>query len=236
MLCEQSRDKTNNETSDCKKPTIFVVQAGIGKSRSELFQKQIQNLGGECCNNFDIKNVTHVVVDEKMDLERLCRILKISLEDMSAMKIVKSLWLSASISHKSFIDTNEYEIAHTSLKVGFAPNVKQPESESATIGTSKLQPKFDFTSNSDNVEKQKIEESVSDVDSERHANLLPVAGFKRPWNNKWDSVEDRDDGSDYEPSGDEEDDAIDALNPGKQIKNVSTSIQRIHVINTIISK
>jgi len=89
----------------------YILPAGIGKVRCELFNKQIKNLGGTTFKNFDPLKLTHVIVDEKMDVERLCRILSVQPSSgFQDVKVVQSLWLSACIRSKQFVPTKEFEL------------------------------------------------------------------------------------------------------------------------------
>ena len=89
----------------------YIMEAGIGKVRSDIFRKQIRNLGGITKDVPDLNDVTHVVVDEKMDVGRLCRILKLANPiDISRVKVVNSLWLSECIKTKKLVDTQAFEL------------------------------------------------------------------------------------------------------------------------------
>ncbi|KAM4703434.1 DNA polymerase lambda [Rhinophrynus dorsalis] len=83
-----------------------ILQAGIGQARSEIFQKQILQNGGQVATQFSSK-VTHVIVDEGMDCDRAFRLLK--LDKLSpGVQLVKSSWLSLCIGEKKMVNTAGY--------------------------------------------------------------------------------------------------------------------------------
>ncbi|XP_053306269.1 DNA polymerase lambda [Spea bombifrons] len=86
----------------------YVLQAGIGQARSEIFQKQIIQNGGQVAVRFS-GEVTHVVVDEAMDCDRAFRLLKLE-KRPSGMQLVKSTWLSLCIKEKKIVNTAGYSI------------------------------------------------------------------------------------------------------------------------------
>ncbi|OCT71681.1 DNA polymerase lambda [Xenopus laevis] len=85
-----------------------ILQAGIGLARSEIFQKQIIQNGGQVTSQFS-SEVTHIIVDEQMDCDRAFRLLK--LEKISHhVQLVKSTWLSICINEKQMVNTAGYRI------------------------------------------------------------------------------------------------------------------------------
>ena len=97
--------------------SMYILQAGIGKTRADLFQKQLKHYGGTVLTTYDPGNTTHVLVDEKMDTQRMCRIMKLNKppcrEDVC---IVKSLWLSSCLKMKKLVDTNTFELDLSAFK------------------------------------------------------------------------------------------------------------------------
>lgn len=138
LYTETATGNANEILISLKSLKIFIVQAGIGKSRTDLFKKQIKNLGVTFFDTFDKEKVTHVVVDEKMDVERLVRILKLdSLAELNKVKVVKSLWLSACIKNKEYMNTKEFELTppdatKTCPKSDMKPDPKTPETQGET--------------------------------------------------------------------------------------------------------
>lgn len=89
----------------------YIVPTGIGKTRCDLFKRQLINNGGEACTEYIPGHVTHVVIDEKIDVERLCRIMEWeSPPNPANCKIVRSLWLSHCLRDKHLIDPSSYEL------------------------------------------------------------------------------------------------------------------------------
>ena len=102
----KAKEKTSSFLCGIK---LYIVCAGIGKTRVELFRKQLEKYGGEYIQTFHVRDTTHILVDEKMDIDRMCRIMKI--DDSTILKnicIVKSIWLSSCLKTKICIDTTSY--------------------------------------------------------------------------------------------------------------------------------
>ncbi|KAI4881944.1 hypothetical protein NFI96_017385, partial [Prochilodus magdalenae] len=90
---------------------IYIVPAGIGKARCDIFHQQILQNGGQVEAAFSPR-CTHVVVDQSADWERASRLLKI--ETMPpAVELVKCTWLSACISKKQLLTTKDYSLLPT---------------------------------------------------------------------------------------------------------------------------
>ena len=87
---------------------IFILEAGIGKARCDIFKKQLRRNGSEYINTLT-DEATHIIVDEKMELDRMCRLLKIETPPENAV-VVKSLWLSKCIAEKQMLNTTDYEL------------------------------------------------------------------------------------------------------------------------------
>lgn len=126
-----------------KTVTAFIVEAGIGKTRSDLFKKQLKNLGAKTCDSFDHEKVTHVIVDEKMNHERLSRILKLDATSINdKIKIVKSVWLSSCIRNKTYVDTKNFElIINSVIEIKNSPKIETDscvKNETTDVATNKL--------------------------------------------------------------------------------------------------
>ncbi|XP_072513756.1 DNA polymerase lambda [Salminus brasiliensis] len=87
---------------------VHIVPAGIGKARCDIFRQQIIQNGGKveaACS----PSCTHVVVDESVDKKRALRLLRIETLP-PAVELVKCTWLSACISEKRLVSTEEYSL------------------------------------------------------------------------------------------------------------------------------
>ncbi|NXI56583.1 DPOLL polymerase, partial [Chloroceryle aenea] len=91
-----------------KPVTVYVLQAGIGQARVEIFHKQIVQNGGTVHNQLS-SEVTHVIVAEDMDCDRAFRLLKLS-KLPSGLQIVKASWLSACIRDQKLLSTAGYGV------------------------------------------------------------------------------------------------------------------------------
>nr|XP_013813095.1 PREDICTED: DNA polymerase lambda [Apteryx mantelli mantelli] len=91
-----------------KPVTAYVLRAGIGQARAEIFHKQIVQNGGRVLNQL-CSEVTHVVVAEDMDSDRAFRLLKLP-KLPSGLQLVKASWLSACIRDQKLLSTTGYSI------------------------------------------------------------------------------------------------------------------------------
>lgn len=88
--------------------TVYVLQAGIGQARAEIFHKQIIQNGGTVHNRLSWE-VTHVIVAEDMDCDRAFRLLKLT-KLPSGLQLVKASWLSACIRDQKLLSTAGYRV------------------------------------------------------------------------------------------------------------------------------
>lgn len=88
--------------------TVYILPAGIGNARYQIFQQQIQKNGGQTESSL-CPSVTHVVVDDNMDLDRALRLLKVDCMP-SGVHLVKCKWLSLCISQKRVLEVDEHSL------------------------------------------------------------------------------------------------------------------------------
>ncbi|XP_078132919.1 DNA polymerase lambda isoform X1 [Sander vitreus] len=88
--------------------TVYVLPAGIGTARCQIFQRQIQQNGGQTESSL-CPSVTHVVVDANMNRDRALRLLKVDCMP-SGVQLVKCIWLSLCISEKQLLDVDSYTL------------------------------------------------------------------------------------------------------------------------------
>ena len=86
--------------------TVYILPAGIGNARCQIFQRQIQQNGGQTESSL-CPGVTHVVVDDNMDSDRALRLLKVD-RMPSGVQLMKCTWLSLCISEKQLLDVTSY--------------------------------------------------------------------------------------------------------------------------------
>ncbi|XP_021253342.1 DNA polymerase lambda isoform X3 [Numida meleagris] len=91
-----------------KPVTAYVLQAGIGQARAEIFHKQIVQNGGYVRNCL-CSEVTHVIVAEDMDCDRAFRLLKLA-KLPSSLQLVKASWLSDCIRDQKLLNTAGYSV------------------------------------------------------------------------------------------------------------------------------
>ncbi|XP_035035581.1 DNA polymerase lambda [Hippoglossus stenolepis] len=99
--CDASGDTFNGVT-------VYILPAGIGSARCQIFQRQIQQNGGQTESSL-CPTVTHVVVDGNMDSDRALRLLKVDCMP-SGVQLVKCTWLSLCISEKQLLDVDNYSL------------------------------------------------------------------------------------------------------------------------------
>ncbi|XP_053804769.1 DNA polymerase lambda isoform X2 [Vidua chalybeata] len=91
------------------KPVIaYVLQAGIGQTRAEIFHRQIVQNGGVVHSQLS-SEVTHVIVAEDMDCERAFRLLRLT-KLRPGLQLVKAAWLSACIRDQKLLSTAGYGV------------------------------------------------------------------------------------------------------------------------------
>uniref|UniRef100_A0A3P9K3W8 DNA polymerase lambda n=1 Tax=Oryzias latipes TaxID=8090 RepID=A0A3P9K3W8_ORYLA len=88
--------------------TVYLLPAGIGNARCQIFQRQIQQMGGQLESSL-CAAVTHVVVDDSMDGDRALRLLKVD-GLPSGVHLVKCSWLSMCISERKLLDIDGYSL------------------------------------------------------------------------------------------------------------------------------
>ncbi|NWQ60547.1 DPOLL polymerase, partial [Neopipo cinnamomea] len=91
-----------------KPVTAYVLQAGLGQTRAEIFHKQIVHNGGVVRNQLSL-DVTHVIVAEDMDCDRAFRLLKLT-KLPPGLQLVKASWLSACIRDHKLLSTAGYGV------------------------------------------------------------------------------------------------------------------------------
>ena len=212
----KSKDKETPNSNKCdflKDCNIYVLQAGIGKARCDLFNKQIVNNGGTFESTFG-PTVTHAVVDEKMEVDRMCRILKIDVPPPKT-KIVKSLWLSTCLKEKKYVNTEHFEIKKEIPKEEPNPeHVKttDPSPGPSHAADSKANPVKTEDDGSKDSHKDREKADTSKVRYPQIGNMYRFTTKSKP-----KAEADADDvDSDYVPSGDEDDDiqeAADSASP-----------------------
>ncbi|NXD25897.1 DPOLL polymerase, partial [Spelaeornis formosus] len=91
------------------KPVIaYVLQAGIGQARAEIFHRQIVLNGGVVHSQLS-SEVTHVIVAEDMDCDRAFRLLRLT-RLRPGLQLVKASWLSACIRDQKLLSTAGYGV------------------------------------------------------------------------------------------------------------------------------
>lgn len=91
------------------KPVVaYVLQAGIGQARAEIFHREIVQNGGVVQSQLS-SEVTHVIVAEDMDCDRAFRLLRVT-KLRPGLQLVKASWLSACIRDQKLLSTAGYGV------------------------------------------------------------------------------------------------------------------------------
>ncbi|XP_044881606.1 DNA polymerase lambda isoform X5 [Mauremys mutica] len=103
------KEEETGSTEEWLKPiTAYVLPAGIGRARAEIFHKQIAQKGGRVRSQLS-SEVTHVIVAEDMDCDRAFRLLRLA-RLPPGIQLVKAAWLSLCIREQKLLDTTGYSI------------------------------------------------------------------------------------------------------------------------------
>ncbi|KAA0722256.1 DNA polymerase lambda [Triplophysa tibetana] len=105
--------------------TVYILPAGIGKARCEIFHRQIIQNGGNSTSIFSLI-CTHVVVDDSVNCERALRLLKFE-RLPPGVQLVKCTWLSACINEKRLLGSEDYNLLPPeSLPIALAVESHEP--------------------------------------------------------------------------------------------------------------
>ncbi|XP_062988589.1 DNA polymerase lambda isoform X2 [Elgaria multicarinata webbii] len=103
------KEETRNKQAGWLEPMMaYILQAGIGQARAQIFCKQIIQNGGSICSQLS-PDVTHVIVDEDMDCDRAFRLLKLT-KLPQGLQVVKASWLSSCITAQQIVNTAGYSL------------------------------------------------------------------------------------------------------------------------------
>ncbi|XP_019358261.1 PREDICTED: DNA polymerase lambda isoform X1 [Gavialis gangeticus] len=86
----------------------YVLPAGMGRARAEIFHKHIVQHGGRVCSQ-PSPEVTHIIVNEGMDGGRALRLLRLAALPPS-VRLVTAAWLSTCISERKLLSTAGYDV------------------------------------------------------------------------------------------------------------------------------
>ncbi|XP_064600493.1 DNA polymerase lambda-like isoform X2 [Liolophura sinensis] len=90
---------------------VYILPASIEKARMAIFKTQLGKYGATVCEELN-KTCTHLVVDDKMDVDRMIRILKLEAPPTGVF-IVKSSWLSTCFRGKIVAEESDHELNFT---------------------------------------------------------------------------------------------------------------------------
>ncbi|CAM4488195.1 unnamed protein product [Leuciscus chuanchicus] len=144
--------------------TIYIVPAGIGKARCDIFHRQITQNGGQVVSTFS-PSCTHIVVDDSVDCKRALRLLKVE-RLPSAVQLVKCTWLSSCISEKRLLASEDYSLLPPESPT-VAPSEKLNETEVSPVPqVAVAQDPLKILKNQD--PQENLTETVPDIQEEHH--------------------------------------------------------------------
>ncbi|XP_073210669.1 DNA polymerase lambda isoform X2 [Lepidochelys kempii] len=130
------KEEETGSTEEWLKPvTAYVLPAGIGQARAEIFHKQIVQRGGRVCNQLS-SEVTHVIVAEDMDCDRAFRLLRLAKLPLGT-QLVKAAWLSFCIREQKLLDTTGYSIF---IPDRYLEEGDLPKGQQQLLGSETVQP------------------------------------------------------------------------------------------------
>ncbi|CAH1795935.1 unnamed protein product [Owenia fusiformis] len=170
---------------------ILIISAGIQKFRFDIFKKQIIKYGGIYMEKFT-DETSHIIVDEKMELDRLCRILKWD-SIPTGVKIIKSLWLSGCLKDNNLNSSANFELDNQEFRVQSVKNDLLNDNVKVEPSTSNYSPKNEHSPTKDHSPKKdhsSKKAAYSDADSdydEANDRALPASpkGHKHIPTEKW---------------------------------------------------
>ncbi|XP_034631289.1 DNA polymerase lambda [Trachemys scripta elegans] len=118
-----------------KPVTAYVLPAGIGRAREEIFHTQIVQKGGRVYSQLS-SEVTHVIVAEDMDCDRAFRLLRLA-RLPPGIQLVKAAWLSLCIREEKLLDTTGYSIF---IPDRYLEEGDLPKGEQQLLGSETVQP------------------------------------------------------------------------------------------------
>nr|XP_056705494.1 DNA polymerase lambda isoform X2 [Euleptes europaea] len=101
-------EETSNVHRWLEPIVAYVLQAGMGQARAEIFRKQIIHNGGSVCSQLS-SDVTHIILDEGMDCDRAFRLLKLA-KLPPGLQLVKASWLSSCVAEQKMLSTSGYNL------------------------------------------------------------------------------------------------------------------------------
>ncbi|XP_074815588.1 DNA polymerase lambda isoform X2 [Natator depressus] len=130
------KEEESGSIEEWLKPvTAYVLPAGIGQARAEIFHKQIVQKGGRVCNQLS-SDVTHVIVAEDMDCDRAFRLLRLA-KLPPGTQLVKAAWLSLCIREQKLLDTTGYSIF---IPDRYLEEGDLPKGQQQLLGSETVQP------------------------------------------------------------------------------------------------
>ena len=202
VVNQQNASILNQNSGFLSNVKAFILSAGIGKVRIDLFRKQMLSNGATFIDKYEEQSLTHVIVDEKMEIDRMCRILKIDQPpNPDKVTVVKSLWLSSCLKNKSQVVEGPFQLdTKTYIHKKSLPETKSLGEQSSSVpSTSRQGPEVTNAA-------LKSEGGTDEVKSEKDngENKYRKVGVMWGHTQKPNNLEQDDPDSDYQPSGEED--------------------------------
>lgn len=106
---EDKQSRNVNLEGFLTKMNAHIIPAGIEKTRLEIFKSQIVKNGGQIEERFDLGgSISHIIVDDKMEVSRMLRLLHIDV--FPKIPVVKSTWLSLCLRKKELVPFEDFQL------------------------------------------------------------------------------------------------------------------------------
>ncbi|XP_022080719.1 DNA polymerase lambda-like isoform X3 [Acanthaster planci] len=243
-LKPESSNDADNGQQFFSSVVAYILPAGIGKARTDIFKKQMSKFGAEVLNVWDEAICTHLIVDEGMDVERLKRIMKIEKAPSNSL-VLRASWLSFCLTEKQLLPTDNHKLRFPMIQKEDMSRKPDASSKPVSNTSQKSETAESCDIKNKTLEKKTDGPKASDVPSTSNAPMSNVQGTK--WTSPVkaagsDRGYDSDD-SNYVPSDDDDGQeslmittVSDATGPSSNVSTPASSPQKLPKGNWVCSK
>lgn len=111
----------------------LVIEQGLGKTRTKILAKQLENHGGEVVKTLS-STTTHILVGNSSRLARVLVLLKVDSIPKDAI-VLRANWLSACLTKKQLVPEEEYRVYPDSKIAATSPSSGPISSPKTTLQT-----------------------------------------------------------------------------------------------------
>ncbi len=88
---------------------VFILEQGLGKARQNILTKQVLSRGGGVASTVSQRDLTHVIVGDKVKSPRLPQLLKVDAVPDN-VTVVRADWLSSCLVAGQRLETTPYQL------------------------------------------------------------------------------------------------------------------------------